>query len=101
MQAKRSRGAEMQNVPRCGIVGLAGVLFFSSYALSQTRQPNQSAPGGISDLYDKLLSTGPGGPAPRRDLTGFWAGKVAAKLNAVPVMTPWGQEQFRLHKTNG
>ena len=52
-------------------------------------------------MYEKLGDTGSGGPAPRRDLTGFWAGRVAAKLNPVPAMTPWGQEQFRLHKTNG
>lgn len=51
----------MRNVPKGCIVGLAGVLFFSSYALSQTRQPNQPNRGGVSDLHDKLESTGPGG----------------------------------------
>jgi len=52
-------------------------------------------------LYDKLGDTGSGGAAPRHDLTGFWAGQVAAKLNEVAPLTPWGQEQFRLHKNNG
>jgi hypothetical protein len=88
----------MQNVRKRCIVGLVGVLLFSPYALSQTRQPNQNEPGGISDLYDKLVGTGPGGPAPRRDLTGFWAGRVAQKINEVPPLTPFGQEQFATHK---
>jgi len=67
--------------------------------LAQTSpKPNR---GGADTLYDKLGDTGSGGAAPRHDLTGFWAGQVAAKLNEVAPLTPWGQEQFRLHKNNG
>jgi hypothetical protein len=82
------------------IAGLAGVVVFFSYAVAQTPQP-QRTPGGPGSLYEKLGDTGTGGPAPHRDLTGFWAGRVAAKINEVPPMTPWGQEQFRAHKNQG
>jgi hypothetical protein len=85
-------------VPEGCIVGLAAVLLFSPFALSQTREPNRNQSGGISDQYNKLASTGSGGAAPKRDLTGFWAGPAAQKINAVPPMTPWGEEQFRGHK---
>jgi hypothetical protein len=78
---------------------LAGALLVSSYAFAQNSpKPNY---GGPEDLYQKLGDTGPGGAAPRKDLTGFWAGVVVAKLNDVPAMTAWGLEQFHLHKTNG
>jgi hypothetical protein len=87
----------MRNLLMGSIVGLAGVLFCSSHALAQNPPPQQSR-GGISNVYDKLGDTGTGGPAPRQDLTGFWAGLVGARLNAVPPMTPWGQEQFHANK---
>jgi hypothetical protein len=89
----------MQSVPKICIVALTGVLLFSSYALSQTRQPNQPirADDGKT-LLDKFSKNGTGGPAPRQDLVGFWAGPPTPKLNDVPPMTPWGQEQFRAHK---
>ena len=48
--------------------------------------------GGPEDLYEKLGDTGTGGPAPKRDLTGFWAGRVAQRLNPIPPLTPWGEE---------
>jgi hypothetical protein len=89
----------MRNLLMGCVVSLAGVLVFASQALAQTApQPNR---GGTDTLYDKLANTGTGGPAPRQDLTGFWAGLVGARLNEVPPMTPWGQEQFHLHKNNG
>ena len=90
----------MRNMAR-GIVGLTVVLFFSSYAWSQNRQANQPirADDGKT-LFDKASTTGTGGPAPRQELTGFWVGLVSAKLNPVPPMTSWGQEQFRSHKSH-
>ena len=88
----------MRNRLQGCVVSLAGALVFSSYGLAQTSP--QTNRGGIDNLYDKLADTGTGGPAPHRDLTGFWAGQVAAKLNQVAPMTPWGEEQFRLHKNN-
>lgn len=81
----------------CALI-LAALISFSAFAQNQdSPKPNY---GGPESLYEKLGDTGTGGEAPKHDLTGFWAGVVAAKLNAVPPMTEWGQQQFRLHKTN-
>lgn len=91
----------MRNVANGCVIGLAGVLFFSSYAWSQDRQSNQPVRADEGKtLYDKASSTGSGGPAPRQELTGFWAGRISAKLNPVPPMTAWGEEQFRSHKSH-
>jgi len=89
----------MRNLLESCVVSLAVAMLVSPHALAQTSpKPNR---GGADTLYDKLGDTGSGGAAPRHDLTGFWAGQVAAKLNEVAPLTPWGQEQFRLHKNNG
>jgi hypothetical protein len=91
----------MRSVAIGCVIGVVGVLLFSSHASAQNRQANQPirADDGKT-LYDKASSTGSGGPAPRQELTGFWAGLISAKLNPVPPMTPWGQEQFRSHKSH-
>ena len=76
-------------------------MLISSYAYAQnTPVPNSPKPnyGGPEDLYEKLGDTGAGGQAPKRDLAGFWAGRVAAKLNDVSPLTAWGKQQFSLHK---
>lgn len=92
----------MQKTLMRAVAGVAGLLFFSLLAAPQSQTPRRpTGPGGPGSLYDKLGDTGSGGPAPRRDLTGFWAGRVAAKINAVPAMTPWGLEQFHAHKNQG
>jgi len=78
----------MRNLLKVCVVSLAGALLVSPHVLAQTSpKPNR---GGADTLYDKLGDTGSGGAAPRRDLTGFWAGQVAAKLNEVAPLTPWG-----------
>ena len=88
----------MRNLLKGCIICLAGTLLVSSHAFAQdSPKPNY---GGPEDLYQKLGDVGDGGAAPRRDLTGFWAGMVAQKLNPVATMTPWGLAQFRQHKTN-
>jgi hypothetical protein len=91
----------MRNAPKRWVIGLAALLCFSPYVWSQTRQANQPirADDGKT-LYDKASATGSGGPAPRQDITGFWAGLISAKLNPVPPMTPWGEEQSRSHKSH-
>src|ERR1700741_1194736 len=82
--------------------GIVAGLFLSLFAAPQSQPPKRpTPPGGPESLYDKLGDTGSGGPAPRRDLTGFWAGRVAAKINPVPAMTPWGLGQFDSHKNQG
>jgi len=49
-------------------------------------------------LYQKLLAAGnTGGPAPRRDLTGFWTGPLTPKMAENPPLTPLGQKQFKLN----
>jgi len=93
------RDAEMRNLLKAYVVCLAVVLLAPPCTFAQNSpKPNF---GGPEDLAEKLGDTGSGGPAPRRELTGFWAGRVAARLNPVAEMTPWGLEQFHLHKTNG
>ena len=88
----------MRNLLKGSAVALAAVLFFSSQTRAQTPGPQRPRRYGPGDLYQKLGDTGPGSPAPRRDLTGFWATAAAEKLNEIPPMTPWGQEQFRARK---
>jgi hypothetical protein len=88
----------MWNLLKISVASFAAALLISSTAFAQdSPKPNY---GGPEDLYQKLGDTGTGGPAPKRELTGFWAGRVAQKLNDIPPLTPWGQEQFSLHKTN-
>jgi hypothetical protein len=88
----------MRNALTGPLVGLAVILFFPPHLKSQSSQTEPSTRYGPADLYQKLGDTGSGGAAPRRDLTGFWATAAAEKLNEIPPMTPWGQEQFRAHK---
>ena len=87
----------MLNPLKNSIIGLAGVLVFSSYAAAQTANPRPAREGSTS-IAAALANTGPGGPAPKRDLTGFWGGDVSQKLKEIPPMTPWGQEVFKTHK---
>jgi len=88
----------MRNLLKVSFICMVGALPIAVSTLAQNSP--QTNRGGVDNLYEKLADTGTGGAAPRRELTGFWAGLVAAKLNAVPPMTAWGQEQFRLHKNN-
>lgn len=90
------RGADMRSVLRSCVVAGTALLLFSSCSWAQT--PRESGDQFTNLLYDKLANRGPGGPAPRRDLTGFWTGPLHATINQLPPMTPWGQEQFRAHK---
>jgi hypothetical protein len=77
------------------------MLLFSSVASSQTREPNKPirADEGKT-VVDQLSKNGSGGPAPRQDITGSWAGPASPKENPVPPMTAWGEEQFRAHKSH-
>jgi hypothetical protein len=71
------------------IVGLVGLLAFSTGAMAQS-----------SSILNKLAKEGTGGPAPKRDLTGFWGGNVNQNINKLPPMTPWGLEVFHTHKSS-
>jgi hypothetical protein len=70
-----------------GIVGLAGLLALSTLATAQS-----------SSILKKLAKEGTGGPAPKRDLTGFWGGDVGQKIDKLPPMTPWGVQVLHTHK---
>jgi len=74
-------------------VGLMALtLVFSPIAMAQDAQ----AQGG-NVLYNKL-NNGPGGPAPQRDLSGFWTGPIQAQPGDVPSMTPLGKQEFSANK---
>src|ERR1700676_1887136 len=67
---------------------LAGVLASPPAAGPQASQGTQS-------LYDRLEKNGPGGPAPLRDLNGFWTGPAGATVLEPPPMTALGQARFK------
>jgi hypothetical protein len=86
----------MRNLLKGSLVSQAGVLLFSAQACTQTPEPRRPRRDGPGDLYQKLGDTGPGSPASRRDLTGFWATAAAEKLNEIPPMTPWARNNSAL-----
>jgi hypothetical protein len=75
------------------ILGLLAVLVCCSVAMAQAR-------GGFQNTLYNRLSKDPstGGPAPRHDLSGAWAGPIEAKEGEIPPMTPLGQKLFSLNK---
>jgi hypothetical protein len=72
-----------------GIV-LAALLAFSPAAMAQA--------GLNNNMYNKLKESGPGGPAPKRDFTGSWAGPLVAQKGDDPSLTPEGQKLFSMNK---
>src|ERR1700730_18887247 len=80
----------MRNRFTGAMVVLMTVLVFSSQARAQGAYRNTE--------FDKL-NTGPGGPAPKHDLSGSWAGPVAIDREAmVPPLTPLGQKLMSANK---
>jgi hypothetical protein len=73
-----------------GVMILAAVVGSSLPAMAQA--------GLNNNMYNKLKESGPGGPAPKRDLTGTWAGPIAADKGDVPSFTPEGQKLFSMNK---
>src|SRR5262249_50960422 len=69
-------------------------------------------PGQIETQVQRLVKNGPGGPAPRHDLLGAWAGDIGANTPArpdrvpfagktkveEPSFTPAGLARFKLNK---
>jgi hypothetical protein len=87
------------------IVGVAGTVFLSALAFAQSdvpRSPWKYYP------EDARANKGDGGPAPKRDLTGTWAGESSgagvARLvppESPPPLTPLGKQLFERNKAEG
>jgi hypothetical protein len=101
----------MRNPFMGAIVGLAAVLVFSSVASAQTAQPKQSDQAKSPwKFYPMDRAVGDGGPAPKRDLTGTWAGPGSGMAvpkgdnvqdPTAPPLTPLGQQIFAQNKPIG
>src|SRR5260370_9793077 len=101
------RNTEMRDPFRGAIVGLAAMLAFSSVAMAQTAQsqPQQVTHEGSPWKYNPTdKAAGSGGPAPKRDLSGSWAGPRSGagvpdfKRGENPSLTPLGQQLFNYTK---
>src|ERR1700676_143767 len=91
-------------------VALIAALTFSPVAMGQAgRGEAGSVPAGSvqagagaldNTLYNKLeKDPSTGGPAPKRDLNGVWAGPLnAVASEQIPPMTPLGKQRFSLNK---
>jgi hypothetical protein len=87
------------------IVALAVTLAFSSAALAQSAQPKQgthAVPLWRFDPADRAI--GDGGPAPKRDFSGSWAGPRSGagvpnpERGDPPVLTEMGKKLFEQNK---
>lgn len=90
-------------------MGLAAVLAISSLAAAQTTQPQKQQNQARSPwkYYAADRATGDGGPAPKRDLTGTWAGPRSGAgvpdgtRMDTPSLTPFGQQLMSVNKPLG
>src|SRR6266571_7811151 len=80
------------------MVALAAVLVWSSVAVAQTAQSQGNQARSPWVYYPLDTVVGDGGPAPKRDLSGTWAGPgstdaIPRGANAEkPTFTPLGQQ---------
>jgi hypothetical protein len=94
------------------IAGVMGALVLTALAAAQGNQNN--APHSPWKYYPADRSVGDGGPAPKRDLTGTWAGPSSganvpggfggrgnAENPTAPPFTPLGQQLFARNKPIG
>ena len=97
----------MRNLFTGVIAGVAGVLVVAALATAQNNQNAQNAPHSPWKYYPADRAVGDGGPAPKRDLTGTWAGESSGanvprqKGEVVPPMTDLGKEMFARNKPIG
>jgi len=82
----------MRNYLVAAVVGLAAAFASAAPAMAQ------AGAGLNNNMYNKLKESGPGGPAPKHDLTGSWAGPVTAQKGDDPSLTPEGQKLFDMNK---
>jgi hypothetical protein len=82
------------------IAGVAGVMFLSALAAAQSAESNAARSPWKYYPEDVRANVGPGGPAPKRDLTGTWAGSSSGadtprgRGSAAPPFTPLGKQVF-------
>src|SRR5260370_22905013 len=103
----------MQNRFLGAVMGVAAMLIVCSAAAAQTAQ---SQPKQVSEArspwkyYPMDRAVGDGGPAPKRDLTGTWAGPgsgaaVPRGINAqdppAPPLPPLGKQFYHQNKPSG
>lgn len=94
---------------RQAFVGLTAALLLSSVAAAQTAQPQkqQTQTRTPWKYYPADRANGDGGPAPKRDLTGTWAGPRSGAgvpdgtRMDTPSLTPFGQQLMSLNKPLG
>ena len=102
----------MRNSYTGAIAGVMGTLVLTVLAAAQGNQNN--APHSPWKYYPADRSVGDGGPAPKRDLTGTWAGPSSganvpggfggrgnAENPTAPSFTPLGQQMFARNKPIG
>ena len=89
------------------LAGLAGVLLLSALVAAQSAQSEPRSPWKYYP-EDARANTGPGGPAPVRDLTGTWAGESSGAgverlvpPERQPSFTPLGKQLFDRNKAEG
>jgi hypothetical protein len=103
----------MRNLCLGAVMGVAAMLGISSVATGQSA-PSQTKQGNEAHspwkYYPMDRAVGDGGPAPKRDLTGTWAGPGSgaavprgtnAQDPAGAPLTPLGQQLFAMHKPIG
>ena len=98
----------MQHPQRGVIVGVAGVLLLSALAAAQNNAAQNNAPKSPWKYDPADRAVGDGGPAPKRDLTGTWAGesyganvpRPKGPENPAP-FTALGKQLFDKNKTIG
>ena len=88
---------------KCAALALAAILLLCapSISLHAQGQSGQAPAGGAlaNTEYNKLQKSGPGGPAPKRELTGSWAGPIQIDSSVVPPpLTPFGQKLLSENK---
>ena len=88
------------------IAGVAGALILSALAVAQNNAQN-NAPRSPWKYYPMDRATGDGGPAPKRDLAGTWAGPSSGsgaprQKGEVPApLTPLGKQLYERNKPIG
>jgi hypothetical protein len=90
------------------VAAVAGVLAFGALAAAQnTAAAQNSAPKSPWKYYPADRAVGDGGPAPKRDLSGTWAGPSSGsgaarqKGEVVPPLTDLGKQLFARNKPIG